>query len=100
LIFAHILFISYFALSSLSRRLLNHKATKRLGVVKGGAKLIKIHSWFATLDWDALIQKQLRPPQTPAVRDNTDLSNFESFSADVGAFEPYVDDGSNWDADF
>lgn len=31
---------------SLIKKLLQHKATKRLGVVKGGAAEIKKHPWF------------------------------------------------------
>ena len=44
------------------------KATKRLGVVKGGAKLIKEHPWFKGFDWCAcrprVLGFGLAPPLT------------------------------------
>jgi hypothetical protein len=33
------------------RRSQHSKATKRLGVMKGGARLIKEHPWFKGFDW-------------------------------------------------
>jgi hypothetical protein len=35
----------------LIRRLLHAKPTKRLGVLKGGARLVKDHLWFKGFDW-------------------------------------------------
>jgi len=85
---------------SLIRKLLVAKPTKRLGVVKGGAKLIKIHRWFEDFDWNAMINKQLTPPYIPNIRNATDLSNFDQQHVEPTTFKPYVDDGSNWDEDF
>lgn len=71
-----------------------------LGVLQGGAKEIKSHPWFKTFDWDGLIQKKLKAPYVPKIKNSLDISNFDEYPDDGGHVEAYVDDGSNWDADF
>jgi CRP-like cAMP-binding protein len=86
---------------SLIKKLLHPKTTKRLGVVKGGSSEIKKHPWFKGFDFDALLKRRMQPPIIPKIKDNKDLSNFDDFSSlNPNDFEPYVDDGSNWDAEF
>jgi len=85
---------------SLIKKLLHHKSTKRLGVVKGGAKLIKKHPWFKGFDWDALLAKKLKAPIVPKIKGNTDISNFDDYPEEEDQIQHYVDDGTNWDADF
>jgi len=86
---------------NLIKRLLQHKPTKRLGVVKGGASEIRKHPWFAGVDWNALVARKVKPPIIPRIRHNKDLSNFDDYSgAEVGEVEPYIDDGSRWDEEF
>ena len=46
----------------LIRRLLNHKPTKRLGVLKGGAKTVKEHVWYKGFDWKAFLDKKITAP--------------------------------------
>jgi len=84
---------------SLIKKLLQTKATKRLGCLKGGAKQIKKHAWFKNFDWDALVSKRVQPPIIPKIKGNLDLSNFDSYPED-DQIEPYIDDGSNWDSEF
>jgi len=84
----------------LIKKLLQHKPTKRLGVLNGGAKDIKRHPWFKNFDWDRLITKQLKPPIIPKIKSNCDTSNFDDYPDEQHEVEPYADDGSNWDADF
>jgi CRP-like cAMP-binding protein len=84
---------------NLISRLLNHKATKRLGVVKGGATLIKEHPWFSTFDWKALIERRLKAPIIPKIASPEDISNFDDYPDD-DEIPPYVDNGTDWDADF
>jgi len=86
----------------LIRRLLHHKPTKRLGVLKGGAKLIMEHAWFRGFDWDAFLKKKLTAPIIQAVRNPEDLSNFEHYDDDNEQQEVYkVDEKNpNWDAEF
>ena len=128
---------------SLIKKLLQHKPTKRLGVVNGGAAEIKKHPWFKNFDFDALVQRKLKPSIVPKIKGVLDTScfddvrNMQSWCAcrgwrwDRGAaarglaghstallcfsvssvfawqypdeaahIEPYVDDGSNWEAEF
>lgn len=49
---------------------------KRLGVVHGGAKLVRQHKWFKNFDWDKLMHLQLPPPIRPQVKSTTDIRNF------------------------
>eukprot|EP00475_Leptophrys_vorax_P012119 TRINITY_DN1854_c0_g1_i7.p1 TRINITY_DN1854_c0_g1~~TRINITY_DN1854_c0_g1_i7.p1 ORF type:complete len:749 (+),score=208.08 TRINITY_DN1854_c0_g1_i7:309-2555(+) len=83
-------------------RLLHPRATKRYGVIKGGAALIKNHAWFAGFDWEALYAKQIKAPNLPQVSDADDLHNFAPLADDELGFDfpPYVDDGSGWDKEF
>eukprot|EP01006_Ploeotia_vitrea_P037740 TRINITY_DN66166_c3_g2_i1.p1 TRINITY_DN66166_c3_g2~~TRINITY_DN66166_c3_g2_i1.p1 ORF type:complete len:811 (+),score=504.52 TRINITY_DN66166_c3_g2_i1:84-2435(+) len=80
-------------------KLLNHKPTKRLGVVKGGAAQVKAHAWFAGFDWDALYNRTMKPPIVPKIKNDLDLSNFDDYPED-DVVQPYVDNGTNWDAEF
>lgn len=73
--------------------------TRRLGVVKGGAKLIKKHKWFSGFDWDALLAKQLPAPIIPTVRNPFDTSNFDPVE-ESDPVEEYVSQGEDEWADF
>jgi serine/threonine protein kinase len=86
----------------LIRRLLHHRSTKRLGVLKGGAKLIIEHSWFKGFDWDGLLKKKLTAPIIQNVKNTEDLSNFDAFSDEATPFEEYRVDpkNANWDDEF
>jgi len=86
----------------LIRRLLHSKATKRLGVLKGGAKLIKEHVWFKGFDWDAFEARKIPAPIIMPVKNNEDLSNFEEYPDEDAAIEEYSGDPKNpdWDKDF
>ncbi|MES1909201.1 MAG: hypothetical protein MHM6MM_001983 [Cercozoa sp. M6MM] len=81
-------------------RLLHPKPVKRLGVVKGGARLIKQHPWFRDFDWDALERRTMKAPIVPRIKDEFDLSNFEDYPDEDEPYPPYVDDGSGWCDDF
>jgi protein kinase A len=83
-------------------KLLHPKSTKRYGVIKGGAALIKNHPWFAGFDWDALDAKKIKGPYLPEVHDVDDLHNFAALAEEELEFDfpPYVDDGTGWDKEF
>jgi len=88
---------------SLVKKLLKHKPTKRLGVVKGGATKVKNHPWFEGLDWDLLYQKKLKAPIMLQIKDNTDLSNFDDVQdEEPDPITPYEEDLKcpDWDAEF
>lgn len=52
---------------SLLRVLFKRHPQNRLGAGPNGIDDIKRHEFFATIDWDALVQKKIRPPFIPAV---------------------------------
>jgi len=85
---------------SIVRKFLAHKATRRLGVLKGGSKLIKNNPWFKTFDFDKLYNRGYKAPHVPKIADSKDITNFDDYPAEDDSVEPYEDDGSNWDADF
>ncbi|EZA53780.1 hypothetical protein DMN91_011796 [Ooceraea biroi] len=60
---------------ALLRVLFKRNPTNRLG--SGGVEEIKNHIFFATIDWDALYRKDIRPPFKPAVRED-DAFYFDS----------------------
>ncbi|KAM0735626.1 Ribosomal protein S6 kinase alpha-3 [Formica fusca] len=53
---------------ALLRVLFKRNPVNRLG--SGGVEEIKGHIFFATIDWDALYKKEIRPPFKPAVRED------------------------------
>lgn len=84
----------------LIKRLLHPNSSQRYGCLKAGTNDIKRHSWFADLDWKALMAQKVEPPIKPRVRGKMDTSNFEDWGPDTSRVEPYVPDGTNWDAEF
>jgi len=86
--------------ANLVKKLLQHKPTKRLGVVAGGAQLIKDHPWFQGFNWDDLLNRKMKPSIVPKVKSGSDMSNFDDYSDMRLEAAPYNDDGSAWDAEF
>merc|ERR1711997_602616 len=66
----------------LIKSLLRAKATKRLGVIKGGAANIRSHPWYNGFSWSDLMQFKLTPPIVPSVKGADDISNFEKMEDD------------------
>merc|ERR1712194_286649 len=52
---------------------------QRLGSFSGGDTDIKQHGWFEKFDFDALIEKRLRSPWRPNVKDPLDVSMFDNW---------------------
>jgi len=63
----------------LIKKLLTADLTKRIGNLKGGADDIKKHKWFAGLDWDQLLKREIPAPIVPAVKSKDDTSNFDKY---------------------
>lgn len=80
-------------------KLLTQKVTSRLGCKRGGVADVKGHRWFRGVDWDALEAKRIAAPWVPPLKDPFDASHFDPYDED-DEVEPYVDDGSAWEADF
>jgi len=81
-------------------KFLKPKATKRLGVIKGGAKLIRQHPWFKDFKWDQLKAQTLKVPIKNQVKDQKDLSNFDLFQEKNEDVSYKGDADLGWDADF
>jgi len=64
---------------SLCKHLLVADLTKRYGNLKGGVSDIKTHRWYAGLDWDALLKRQIPPFYKPTVKGKGDTSNYASY---------------------
>jgi len=81
-------------------KFLKPKATKRLGVIKGGADLIRQHPWFKDFSWNSLKQQLLKPPIKNKVKSHKDLSNFDHFQEKNEDLAYKGDPDLGWDADF
>lgn len=84
---------------NLIKKLLYHKPTRRLGVVNGGARLIKKQAWFKSFNWEHLLERKLKAPFVPNISSDADLSNFDDYGEDQ-EHRYYEDDGTNWEEDF
>lgn len=70
------------------KSLLCRRATKRLGVIAGGASTIKKHPWFVGIDWDAMAGNRYNAPFVPKVASPRDYSNFKQVKDDSGPLVP------------
>jgi len=50
---------------------------KRLGQ-DGGVDEVLAHPWFASLDKDKLLKKNIVPEFRPEIKDSTDTANFDA----------------------
>ncbi|CEP08113.1 hypothetical protein [Parasitella parasitica] len=70
----------------LLKHLLTTDLTQRYGNLKRGYHDICEHKWFASLDFDKLIQRKIKPPHIPHLKNDGDASNFDRYPED---FHPY-----------
>ncbi|RZF32667.1 hypothetical protein LSTR_LSTR004095 [Laodelphax striatellus] len=63
---------------SLLRVLFKRNPANRLGAGKEGVNEIKTHPFFATIDWEKLLKKEILPPFKPAVSRAEDAFYFDS----------------------
>ncbi|XP_045449590.1 ribosomal protein S6 kinase 2 beta [Melitaea cinxia] len=63
---------------SLLRALFKRNPQNRLGAGPNGIEDIKNHEFFASIDWDALLRKEVIPPFRPAVSRADDAFYFDS----------------------
>ncbi|XP_054273253.1 ribosomal protein S6 kinase 2 beta isoform X3 [Macrosteles quadrilineatus] len=63
---------------SLLRVLFKRNPANRLGAGPEGINEIKRHPFFATIDWDKLLRKEIQPPFKPAVSRADDAFYFDS----------------------
>ncbi|XP_022919692.1 cAMP-dependent protein kinase catalytic subunit alpha-like [Onthophagus taurus] len=53
--------------------------SKRYGMLKNGARDVKAHDWFKSIDWDAILYKKVKPSFKPKVVDPEDSTNFDRY---------------------
>lgn len=101
IIAGHINFPAHISLAArnLIGKLLHRRPSRRLGVTKGGAELIKTHVWFKDLRWGQLISKKMKAPYVPQIGNKFDLSNFDDAEPLDDPIQPFEDDGA-WCAEF
>lgn len=62
---------------SLLDGLFQKEPSKRLGSGTGGADEIKAHPWFQGVDWDIILNKEIKAPFIPVIKNDVDVSNFD-----------------------
>ncbi|KAM4872961.1 serine/threonine-protein kinase N2 isoform 1-T1 [Thomomys bottae] len=74
---------------SIMRRLLRRNPERRLGAGEKDAEDVKKHPFFRLVDWNALIDKKVKPPFVPTIRGREDVSNFDDeFTSEAPILTP------------
>merc|ERR1712232_437811 len=76
---------------SLVKKLLVADLGQRYWNLKNKADDVKQHKWFKSIKWDDLLQKKIIAPFKPAVKGESDTSNFEDYPEDENELAPAVD---------
>ncbi|KAF3913630.1 hypothetical protein ABW21_db0202823 [Orbilia brochopaga] len=75
----------------LLQQLITPDLTKRLGNLYHGSRSVLEHAWFAEVNWERLLSKQIEPPYVPPVRGGIgDASLFDKYPEET---EEYGKDG-------
>ncbi|KAI9253285.1 camp-dependent protein kinase 6 [Helicostylum pulchrum] len=80
----------------LLKHLLTTDLTHRYGNLKNGYRDITDHKWFASLDFNLLLQRKIRPPHIPHLKSEGDTSNFDKYPEEIYPYglkqeDPYRD---------
>lgn len=76
---------------NLLQQLITPDLTKRLGNLYHGSRSVLEHPWFAEVNWERLLSKQIEPPYVPPVRGGIgDASLFDKYPEET---EEYGKDG-------
>ncbi|XP_075414185.1 serine/threonine-protein kinase N2 [Tenrec ecaudatus] len=74
---------------SIMRRLLRRNPERRLGASEKDAEDVKKHPFFRLIDWNALMDKKVKPPFVPTIRGREDVSNFDDeFTSEAPLLTP------------
>jgi len=74
------------------------RSNRRLGIVRGGAELIRKHPWFSRFRWEMLRKKEMEAPFKCKVRGFDDMSNFTAPGEEHDTL--YKFDASDYDMDW
>jgi serine/threonine protein kinase len=82
--------------------LLIRDVNNRLGNLKGGCDDIKSSAWFKDFDFHAYMNKKIKAPWLPKIKNELDTSCFDPYDADERTDTNYGKNvnAGNWDADF
>jgi len=80
-------------------RLLTGNPVKRLGMLVNGTLDIRTHSWFKTYNFDDIVSKSVKPPYSPNLKSDTDLTlfkkteapQFDKFTLPPGTKDPFIE---------
>jgi serine/threonine protein kinase len=78
-------------------RLLTRDPNARLGAGESDCEAIKQHPFFADLNWDDVMAKNITPEWVPVLRDDLDTTNFgpvdevDTGEIEIGPVAPHVD---------
>lgn len=76
----------------LLKHLLTTDLTHRYGNLKNGYRDITDHKWFASLDFNLLLQRKIRPPHIPHLKGEGDTSNFDKYNEEIYPYGLQQDD--------
>lgn len=83
-------------LSSEAVDLLKHFFIKnpeeRLGSGPDGIENIKKHKFFASIDWDGIISKKIKPPFKPKIKNMADTKYIDPIFTDCSPKDSYVEE--------
>lgn len=77
-------------LQDLIKKLLNPRQATRIGRTYGGTKSIMNQDWFASLNFEDLLERKIDPPFVPELSDENDMKYFYDYS-DFDADKQYED---------
>jgi len=82
--------------------LLIRDVNNRLGNLRGGCEDIKSSEWFKDYDFNAYMNKKIKAPWTPKIKNELDTSCFDPYDADERDDSSYGKNvnAGNWDSTF
>lgn len=74
---------------SILQAFFTHDPDKRLGSGKDGMSNIKKHPFFKNIDWDAILNKKIRPPFIPRIQSDSDTKYIDSEFTNLNPVDSY-----------